>query len=389
VGRDPAYAPAVILQVVVGLLGLLVIVRTVLSAIRTFVVPRGDNDALTRYAFRAIRKLFDLAAPPTRPYEYRDRIMAYYGPIALVLLPAWWLVLLATSYAAMFWALGLPVTEAVIVSGSSLLTLGFDRPVIPGGDLLAFSEAAIGLALVALLVSYLPTIYGAFSRRELLVNLLEVRADSPPSPVVMITRIDRLSGLDVLHEMWERWEQWFAELEESHTSLPVLVFYRSQQNDHSWVNAAGAMMDAAALVRSALAIPMDVQADLMIRAGYLALRRIATVFEIPFDPTPSPHDVTSIDRARFDDALDVLQEAGVPLVADRDAAWRDFNGWRVNYDTVLRALERPSMAPTPWWERPIRSAWATDEPDIEPDERVTDPRPTDAAIVAPAVVEVP
>ena len=354
----------VVAQIVVFVLGVIGVARVVLSAVRTFVVPRGDNDRLTRIAFRAIRGVFDRIAGPSRPYAQRDRVMAYYGPIALVLLPAWWLILLATAYAAMFWAIGLSVPDSVAVSGSSLLTLGFERPALPGGELLAFSEAAIGLALVALLVSYLPTIYAAFSRRELAVNLLEVRADSPPSPVVMITRIDRLSGLGVLHQMWERWEQWFAELEETHTSLPVLVFYRSQQGDHSWVNASGAMLDAAAMVRSALAVPMDVQADLMIRAGYLALRRIAEVFEIAFDTTPSPTDPTSIDRARFEEALDVLAEAGVPLVEDRDQAWRDFNGWRVNYDTVLRALERLTMAPTPWWERPIRSAWATDEPEL-------------------------
>ncbi len=349
-------------QVLVFTIGFLSAVRVVLSAVRTFVVPRGDNDTLSRFAFRAMRRVFDLVAAPSRPYEFRDRVMAYYGPISLVLLPAYWLVLLAAAFAAMFWAIGLPPTEAIVVSGSSLLTLGFDRPTVPGGDLLAFGEAAIGLALVALLISYLPTIYGSFSRRELLVNLLEVRADSPPSPIVMITRMDRLAGLDVLHDLWIRWEQWFAELEETHTSLPVLVFYRSQQNNHSWVNASGAMMDAAAIVRSAVAIPGDVQADLMIRAGYLALRRIASYFRIPFDPNPSPTDATSIDRARFDEALAVLDAAGVPLVADRDQAWRDFNGWRINYDQVLRALERLTMAPTPWWERPMRSAWVTDEP---------------------------
>jgi hypothetical protein len=354
----------VVAHAVVFLLGVVGVARVVLSAVRTFVVPRGHNDQLTQIAFRAIRGGFDRLAPASRPYAERDRLMAYYGPIALVLLPAWWLVLLASAYAAMFWALGLPVGESVAVSGSSLLTLGFERPTIAGGELLAFSEAAIGLALVALLVSYLPTIYAAFSRRELLVNLLEVRADSPPSPVVMITRIDRLSGLGVLHQMWERWEQWFAELEETHTSLPVLIFYRSQQGDHSWVNASGAMLDAAAMVRAALAIPMDVQADLMIRAGYLALRRIAEVFAIPFEANPSPLDPTSIDRSRFEEALDVLAQSGVPLVDDRDQAWRDFNGWRVNYDTVLRALERLTMSPTPWWERPIRSAWATDEPEL-------------------------
>jgi hypothetical protein len=351
-------------QVLVFALGFLGAARTVFSAVRTFVVPRGDSDVLTGLAFRTIRKAFTLVANPSRPYAYRDRVMAYYGPIALVLLPAFWIILLVASFAAMFWAIGLAPDDAIVVSGSSLLTLGFDRPKVPGGDVLAFGEAAIGLALVALLVSYLPTIYGAFSRRELLVNLLEVRAASPPSPVVMITRIDRLAGLDVLHDMWERWEQWFAEVEETHTSLPVLVFYRSQQSNHSWVNASGAMMDAAAIVRSAVAIPADAQADLMIRAGYLALRRIAEYFKIPFDPNPSPTDATSIDRAHFDEALAVLDASGVPLVQDRDQAWRDFNGWRVNYDSVLRALERMTMAPTPWWERPMRSAWVTDEPDV-------------------------
>jgi hypothetical protein len=352
------------LQVVVFGAGLAGAARVLLSAVRTFVVPRGDNDGLTKLAFRSIRRVFTIVASPRRSFETRDRIMAYYGPVALMILPVWWLILLTVAFAAMFWALGLPPGEAVIVSGSSLLTLGFDRPGVPGGDVLSFVEAAFGLGLVALLVSYLPTIYSSFSRRELLVNLLEVRADSPPSPIVMITRMDRLHGLAELHDLWVSWERWFAEVEETHTSLPVLVFYRSQQPNHSWVNAAGAMMDAAALVRSVVAVERDVQADLLIRAGYIALRRIADLFDIAYDPSPSPLDATSIDRARFERATAVLEASSVPLVADREQAWRDFNGWRVNYDTVLRALERLTMAPTPWWDRPMASAYETDEPVI-------------------------
>lgn len=346
------------------ILGLAIVARTALGAVRTFVVPRGHDDRLTALAFRAARRVFDTVASPRRSYAFRDRVMAYYGPISLMLLPAWWLALICIGYTAMFWAIGVPtLAEAFVDSGSSLLTLGFARPAVPGGDVLAFTEAALGLALVALLISYLPTIYSAFSRRELLVSLLEVRADTPPSPVVMITRFDRLRGLGALGETWERWEQWFAEVEESHTSLPVLAFYRSQQPGQSWVNAAGAMMDAAAIVRSSVAIPVDVRADLMIRAGYIALRRVAGLQGVAYDANPSPGDPTSIDRHRFEEALDVIAGAGVPLVADRDQAWRDFNGWRVNYDTVLRALERLTMAPTPWWERPMLSAYVTDEPE--------------------------
>ncbi len=351
-----------IVQLLVALLGVAIIARTVLSAVRTFVVPRGENDRLSRYLFLAVRRAFNLVARPSRPYAERDRVMAYYGPIALMLLPAFWLVLLVLGFGLIYWSLGMPMTLALEVSGSSLLTLGFFRPDVDYGDITSFVEAALGLALVALLISYLPTIYGAFSRRELQVSLLEVRADSPPSPIVMITRMHRLRGLGALHDMWEAWERWFAEVEETHSSLPVLVFYRSQQPSQSWVNAAGAIMDSAAIVRSAVAIPMDVQADLAIRAGYLALRRICGFFRIPFDANPSPDDPISIDRARFERALDVLAEAGVPIVADRDQAWRDFAGWRVNYDAVLRALERLTMAPTPWWDRPMRSAWETDDP---------------------------
>lgn len=359
--RYPPRMP--IIEIVAFVLGLALVVRTALGAVRTFVVPRGDNDSLNRLAFRVVRRVFEVLAPPTRPYETRDRIMAYYGPVSLMLLPAWWLVLLSLGYTAMFWAVGVrPIEEAFVDSGSSLLTLGFAHPQAAGAEVLAFTEAALGLALIALLISYLPTIYGAFSRRELRVSLLEVHADSPPSPVVMITRIHRLHGLDALGPMWERWEQWFAEVEETHTSLPILVFYRSQQPGHSWVNASGAMMDAAALVRSAVDIPMDVKADLMIRAGYLALRRIAGYFAIPYDPHPSPTDATSVDRALFERAVDVLAASGVPVRPDRDAAWRDFNGWRVNYDAALRGLERLTMAPPAWWDRPMLSAWATDEP---------------------------
>ncbi len=44
-----------------------------------------------------------------------------------------------------------------------------------------------------------------------------------------------------------------------------------------------------------------------------------------------------------------LQAAGVPLKADRDKAWQDFAGWRVNYDAVLLQLCALVMAPPARW----------------------------------------
>jgi hypothetical protein len=79
------------------------------------------------------------------------------------------------------------------------------------------------------------------------------------------------------------------------------------------------------------------------------LRRIAEFFHIEYNAKPQPTDPISLSRVEFDAAYDELAQNGVPLIADRDQAWRDFSGWRVNYDTVLLALAAMTMAPyAPW-----------------------------------------
>ena len=56
-----------------------------------------------------------------------------------------------------------------------------------------------------------------------------------------------------------------------------------------------------------------------------------------------------IERAEFDGVCDRLADSGVPLKPDRDQSWIDYQGWRVNYDVVLLALARLTMAPyAPW-----------------------------------------
>ena len=88
--------------------------------------------------------------------------------------------------------------------------------------------------------------------------------------------------------VWEEWERWFLDIEETHTSFPAVVFFRSPQPDHSWATAAGAVLDGAALTLSTVDVERDVQAEFCLRAGYLCLRRIADSFRIPYDPTRAP-----------------------------------------------------------------------------------------------------
>jgi hypothetical protein len=109
------------------------------------------------------------------------------------------------------------------------------------------------------------------------------------------------------------------------------------------------ILDTAAIQVSAVDMPNDPQAQLMLRAGYLALRRVADYFSIDYDPDPAPDDFISIAQSEFDDVYDQLVENGVPVKADREQAWRDFRGWCVNYDRVLLALAALTMAPYAQW----------------------------------------
>lgn len=333
--------------VVVGVVAIWLVVD---AAVRTFILPRGAPVALTRIVFRGSRAVFELLVRPARSYEARDRVMALYAPTTLVVLPSVWLVVAFAGFACVFYAIENDGwSDAFAESGSSLLTLGFREPSAGTATWLSFVAATIGLAILALLIAYLPQIYSAFSRRELLVSKLAVRADTPPDGVGLLQRAHLAGYLRNLDSTWEEWETWFAELAETHTSLAVLTFFRSPSPERSWITASGAVLDAAALRYAVLNVPWSPAAGLCIRSGYLALREIAGYFGISYDPDPKPDDPITIAREEFDEAFERLARVGAPVRDDREAAWRDFAGWRVNYDQPLLALCALTAAPyAPW-----------------------------------------
>ena len=331
--------------------GLALVLFTLRSALLTFVLPRSTADRIVRFVFRGMRRLFNLAVRKVDTYAEADRIMALYAPISLLSLVPVWLFLILIGYTLMYWATGISDwREDIAWSGSSLLTLGFRSSPSLIHTLLAFTEAAIGLIMVALLIAYLPTMYSTFSRREVAVTQLASRAGSPPSALEFILRVQRIGAFTNLPQFWAAWETLFAEIEETHTSLGALAFFRSPHPDDSWLTAAGAVLDSASILASTVDVPRQSQAELCIRAGYLALRHIADFFEIEHNATARyPEEPISVAREEYDAVYDELVRAGVPVKTDREQAWRDFAGWRVNYDRVLIALCALVMAPyAPW-----------------------------------------
>ncbi len=362
----------ILLRILAFAIGVILTFLIVRSTIRTFVLPRSAADWLTRKIFRTSRRIFDLALKVRRAntYEVIDATMAYYAPVTLLSVPVVSLVLLDFAFTLIFWSAGVEDWwEAFSLSGSSLVTLGFVAADTVPLRMIAVTEAGLALILVAVLVAYLPSMYASFQRREATVSLLEVRAGNPPWCVTMIIRYSRIRGLVALDEEWPGFEVWFTEIEESHTSLAALVFFRSPKPSRSWVTTAGTILDCAALRASTLDMPRQPTAELCIRAGFLALRSIADFFRIPYNPDPKPTDPISISREEFDDAYDELVAEGVPVKPDRDQCWRDFAGWRVNYDTVLLTLANLTVAPI--------APWTSDRGPIKEAHWFTAPKPED------------
>ena len=330
--------------------GTALVIAAIGSAVKTVVLPRATASRITRSVFLLLRWVFRFVARPSMSFDRKDRILGAYAPLGLMATLAAWLALVLAGFTLIFWGMErLDWVAAFELSGSSLFTLGFSRPEQLDGMMFAFLEAAIGLFLLALLITYLPSIYSAYSRREVGITALEVRAGSPPSAREMIVRYWRLERMPQIHEVWVEWQRWFVDVEETHTSHPAVIFFRSSHAEHSWVTSAGAVLDGAALVLSSVDIPRDVEAEFCVRAGYLCLRGIADYFQITYDPDPRADDPISISRDEWEAAISELESSGVALRPDREQAWRDFAGWRVNYDTVLLALARLTEAPPAEW----------------------------------------
>src|SRR5207302_1883793 len=152
------------------------------------------------------------------------------------------------------------------------------------------------------------------------------------------------------------WLDWFVDIEESHTSFAGLPFFRSPQPDRSWITAAGVVLDVASIYASTLDVPRSPTAELLIRSGYVALRRIGDFYGIPYDPSPSAPDqpAETADAGpgmRWGASSSPSFQPG-PVTGCMSRAWTGSPQWSQTIRGALRC-------PQPLWMSSIGGASAT------------------------------
>lgn len=330
--------------------GAMIVLGVELSIIRTLIVPRGLASKTVALVTKLTRGVFLALANRSSDFATKDRILVLHGPAMLIAILVVWLAAFLLGFTLML----LPFvdsgfSQAMREAGSSMLTLGYAGTDGLGATAVHFFAAATGLITVALQIAYLPTLYSAFNRRETLVTMLQSRAGAPAWGPEILNRHHLVGLMDNLPYLFTEWEQWSADVAESHSSYPMLVYFRSPAPLRSWIVSLLAVMDAAAMHASFNPSQSTIEARLCIRMGFLCLREIAGAIGIGYDPDPMPHDPIELTYEDFVGAHHKLSESGYPMEVSPEEAWPHFRGWRVNYEAISYAIADHVVAPPgPW-----------------------------------------
>ncbi|HXM95246.1 MAG TPA: ion channel [Candidatus Dormibacteraeota bacterium] len=337
--------------------GFMILFVVLWDAFETIILPRRVTRKfrLTRLFYRSTWRSWRALSRLLRGAKQRDLFLSFYAPLSLLFLLIVWAAGLIAGFALLHWADGSAFQTAdgrvslatdFYLSGSTFFSLGLGgvAPHSAFARAVVVIEAGLGFGFLAMMISYLPVIYQAFSRREVTISLLDARAGSPPTAVELLRRLRQDHRMEALQLLLHEWERWSAELLESHLSYPMLAHFRSQHNNQSWLGTLTAILDTSALLIADLEGPDRGQAKLTFAISRRATVDLAQVFALPpVKPAEGRLSAYELTQLRIH-----LATVGLPLREDGGVDER-LARLRQMYEPHILALSRYlSLALPPW-----------------------------------------
>jgi len=337
-----------------AIFGALIVAVILWEAFETVVLPRrvARRFRLTRLVYRGTWGPWKAVAAIFRRPKARETFLSFYGPLSLLILFAVWAACIITGFALLYYSSSTqdsthPTFETCLyLSGTTMFTLGLGD-VIPhtwSERFLAVVESGLGFGFLALILSYLPVIYQAFSRREVNIVLLDARAGSPPTAAELLRRHAGTAGAEPLQRLLHDWEHSSADILESHVSYPVVSYFRSQHTNESWLAALTAILDVCSLLLSC-AENVSLRQP---RLTFAMCRHTVVDLAQVFGETPPAHPTDRLPAPDFERLRAAVTEAG--FVMRNDQASRDKLGQlRAMYEPYLEALAGYLHMEVPPW----------------------------------------
>src|SRR5579862_6881355 len=346
--------------------GFLIIAGILLEAFETIVLPRRVTRRfrLTRLYYRVLWIPWRKLAHGIKSSKSREGFLSYFGPLSLLGLFALWATMLILGFGFLYFSdARLDQTHPTLqtcfyLSGTTFFTLGLGdvTPHTSPERVLAVFESGLGFGFLALVLSYLPVIYQAFSRREVNIVLLDARAGSPPTACELLRRYTGPVGVEALDQVLRDWERSAADILESHVSYPAVCYFRSQHNNESWLAALTAILDATALVLTSI----ENMASRQARLTFAICRHTVVDLAQLFNLRPQPGHADRLPAGELQRLRTALAQAGVQL-RDDEAAAAKLVKLREMYEPYLGALSDFLYMELPPWilAKEITDNWRT------------------------------
>ena len=337
-------------EVLAALAGLALVLVVAGDAVSTLVTTRRRRGGrwptplYYRWTWRAWRAVGQRAGP-----ERREGFLGVYGPLSLLGLLVLWVVLLVAGWGAVWWGLRSAVSgvdgylDAVYFAGVGFFTVGFGDLVPTGGlaRLLVLVEAFMGLVTMALVIGYLPTLYGAYSRREVQLLSLDDLSDEPTTAITFLEAGYANGGTQGVTAAFAEWERWCDEVFDTHTAYPMLAMFRSRQPGQHWLTALGVVMDAAVIALATVDAP---KAGPAARLWRRATRLLHSFGRLPTIGGRAAQGGPGAGEAPFQAIYQRLASLGVPL-RPYEQAWDDYRRLRAAYLPELVAATELLLVP--------------------------------------------
>lgn len=390
------------MRVIAGVVGIVILALIGRALLLELLVPRPTSSVLTHLIRVTTQAMISLTVKVVHSYPAQHRYLTGLGPMIVVGTLFIAVMGFLIGFALVIYALdGSDATQALLQSGSALLTLGIVQVVDPGQVAVTLAAAFTGMVLIAVLVGYLLLLFTAYNAREAGITQSTMWAGEPAwGPELLCRRA--LAGKGPLDPQAEGWIDWVCELRVGQTTYPVLAYFRSSGPWRGWPMTLISRLDAACLELavarhknagdlSAL-LAEGVQTMAVMRQNLTRRRRIPTAGAADMWPplssaglkrpgealyrairtdgqrsTRYPAQTTALLSALpqqdFVQAVALLRAAGIELRDDLDAAWERFRELRGQYeDNAYIIAERIHAAPAPWTGTrrvPVPTVWPT------------------------------
>jgi len=349
-----------------AIVGSVIIAVVLWEAFETIILPRRvvRRVRLTVLIYRSTWIPWRALARRIRKTRRRETFLSYYGPLSILILFAVWAVGIILGFALLYHSATFaeqvtrPFSTCVYFSGTTMFTLGLGDvvPHTSAERFLAVVESGLGFAFLALVLSYLPVIYQAFSRREVNIVLLDARAGSPPTAAELLRRHANPQQAEALERLLRDWERASADILESHISYPAVSYFRSQHNNESWLAALAAILDASALLIACVEGTYVRQA----RLTFAMCRHTVVDLAQAFNAAPRGTPGSRLHPAEFERLRVALGRAGLEL-RHGEAERQKLADLRGMYEPYLHALSRFLQMELPPWilAKEITDNWRT------------------------------